>query len=69
MKNTIKLTTSQAITVQPSKAGGVTVELSTPHALHVLATHITLHLTPDQCGALIFALEQACEANETRAQG
>lgn len=67
MKTTIKLTTTKTLTVQPCKTGGVIVEINNPHALHVLASHVTLQLTPDQAGALIFALEQVCEANETAA--
>lgn len=62
MKTTIKLTTTKRLTVQPCKTGGVIVELDNPNALHVLASHITLQLTMDQAGALIFALEQAAEA-------
>lgn len=61
MKSTIKLTPSKSVTVQPCKLGGVTIDLG-PH------TEI-LSLTPDQCGALIFALEAACEANEVAAIG
>lgn len=61
MKSTIKLTPSKSVTVQPCKLGGVTIDLG-PH------TEI-LSLTPDQCGALIFALEAACEANEVAAMG
>ncbi len=53
MKSTIKLTPSKSVTVQPCKLGGVTIDLG-PH------TEI-LSLSPDQCGALIFALEAACE--------
>lgn len=64
MKSTIKLTTSKSITVQPCKTGGVIVELNNPHSLHVLAERMTMQLTPDQCGALLFAIEQAAEAAE-----
>lgn len=40
------------------------LEITNKAALHVLATQTTLHLTPDQCGALLFAIEQAAEAAE-----
>lgn len=66
MKTTIKLTTSTGLTVRPCKAGGVTIELTDrtgniPRLIHVM------HLTQDMAGALIFALEQACETNELAA--
>ena len=64
MKSTIKLTPSKAVCVQPCKQGGVVLEITNKAALHVLATQTTLHLTPDQCGALLFAIEQAAEAAE-----
>lgn len=63
MKSTIKLTPSKAVCVQPCKQGGVVLEITNKAALHVLATTTTLHLTPDQVGALLFALEQAAEAS------
>jgi hypothetical protein len=63
MKTTIKLTTSKAMTVQPCKTGGVILEVNNPHALHVLASNITIQLTPDQVGALIFALEMCIEGS------
>lgn len=62
MKSTIKLTPSKAVCVQPCKQGGVVLEITNRNALHVLATITTLHLMPDQCGALLFAIEQAAEA-------
>jgi ubiquinone biosynthesis protein Coq4 len=68
MKTTIKLTNTKRMTVQPCKTGGVIVEYTNPNALFVQAAFFTLQLTPDQAGALIFALEQACEANETANQ-
>jgi hypothetical protein len=62
MKSTIKLTPSKAVCVQPCKQGGVVLEITNKNALHVLATITTIHLTQDQCGALLFAIEQAAEA-------
>lgn len=63
MKTTIKLTHSKTLTVQPTKAGGVVVEF-----LPILSAvnDATLHLTQDQAGALIFALEQAAEAAQLK---
>jgi hypothetical protein len=71
MKTTIKLTTSKAMTVQPCKTGGVILEVNN---LPVLApvmlglsdekpSNITIKLTPDQVGALIFALEMCIEGS------
>lgn len=62
MKSTIKLTPSKAVCVQPCKQGGVVLEITNKNTLHVLATITTIHLTQDQCGALLFAIEQAAEA-------
>lgn len=61
MKTTVKLSQSIALTVLPCAAGGVMLEISpAPTASNVAA----FHLTPDQAGALIFALEQAAEASQ-----
>lgn len=64
MKTTIKLTTARKLTVQPCIPGGVTVELC--HGEGYTSTE-TLHLSADQCGALIFGIEQALEAENLRA--
>lgn len=66
MKSTIKVTTALSIVVEPCKAGGVFIQF--PWAGPSLQLEY-LVLTPDQCGALIFALEAACEANEVAAIG
>jgi hypothetical protein len=61
MKTTIKLTKSSHLTIEP---GGQGVRLG----LHGLQeTVAVLDLTPDQIGALIFALEVAEEAAQIAA--
>ncbi len=56
MKSTIKLTRQSNITVEPSTEG---VKLG----LHgILETVAVVNLTPDQIGALLFAIESAAEA-------
>jgi hypothetical protein len=64
MKTTIKLTQQSRMTVYPAKSGeGVQIAIE-----GIQETVAVLNLTPDMAGALIFALEQACEANETASQ-
>jgi len=55
MKTTVKLTQTIRATVSPTKTGGVLLELGGDEY------PVTFHLTPDQCGALIFGMEQALE--------
>lgn len=55
MRTTVKLTQTIRATVSPTKAGGVLLELGGDEH------PVTFHLTPDQCGALIFGMEQALE--------
>lgn len=63
MKSTIKLTKQSRLTVYPAKTGeGVHIAIE-----GIQETVAVLNLTPDMAGALIFALEQACEANELAA--
>ena len=64
MKTTIKLTLTTAFAVQPCKAGGVVIEYQDNfgEAFGGNCEALAWHLTPDQAGALIFALEQATEA-------
>lgn len=58
MKTTIKLTPGKSLTVEPcAKRGGVIATLGLE--LFGIKTSEAVHLTPDQCGALIFGLEQA----------
>ena len=59
MKTTIKLTTSTAMTIEPA-AGGVLLVIDANTGLPRHERFI--HLSQDQAGALIFALEQAAEA-------
>lgn len=60
MKTTIKMTPQSRMTVAPAKCGdGVQIAIE-----GIQETVAVLNLTPDMAGALIFALEQACEANE-----
>lgn len=57
MKTTIKLGGGKAVTVTPGARGGAMVEFSFG-GVSVGRDE----LTPDQCGALIFGIEQALEA-------
>lgn len=57
MKTTVKLSQAISATVSPTKAGGVLLEINGGYDCPV-----TFHLTPDQCGAFIFGMEQALEA-------
>lgn len=62
MKNTIKLTSTTALVVTPAhKAGLVFMGMERDKV-----GAESYYLTPDQVGALIFSLEQACEALEVR---
>lgn len=56
MKTTIKLGKAKAIVVKPSPRG-VAVEVTVAGVVLVCD-----HLTEDQCGALMFGIEQAIEA-------
>lgn len=58
MKTTIKLGASKSLTVEPcARLGGVLATVN----MNVFGVSMSeaIHLTPDQCGALIFGLEQA----------
>lgn len=58
MKTTIKLGASKSLTVEPcAKLGGVIATLNFSMFGHRNST--AMHLTPDQCGVLMFGLEQA----------
>lgn len=58
MKTTIKLGASKSLTVEPcAKRGGVIATLALE--MFGIKTSEAVHLSPDQCGALIFGLEQA----------
>ena len=64
MKNTIKLTSTTALVVTPAhKAGLIFMGLERDG----LGAE-SYYLTPDQVGALIFGLEQACADLEIRGQ-
>lgn len=64
MKTTIKITNAKRLIVEPcKKTGGVILE--TVQGLNFTSAE-PWHLTPDQCGALIFGLEQALEAHQER---
>ncbi len=61
MKSTIKLNKTREIVIQPSKVNPGHVSLIIEnHASAIGQWGVTL--TPDQVGALLFALEQAAEA-------
>lgn len=57
MKTTLKLSGGRALVVQPAAGQGVRVDLT--FAGVVVGGDV---LTPDQCGALLFGIEQAAEA-------
>lgn len=62
MKTTVKLTKRQSISVHPcTKRGGVVMEITTRNDSGAASVD-AYHLTPDQCGALLFGFEQAEEA-------
>lgn len=63
MKSTIKLSTAEAIVIEPGQGGGVKFS-ATVGGLAILARN----LTADQAGAAIFALEQAIEAAQIATQ-
>ena len=62
MKTTIKLTPLSAMTIAPCKGpqGGVIIEIENKLRAEQLTT---MHLTPDQVGAMLFGMEQAAEAS------
>ena len=61
MKTTIKLDAHRAIVVQPQAGGAVSISFIVGAVPTLSRT-----LTPDQCGVLLFGLEQAAEASEVR---
>jgi len=65
MKTTIKLTEQMFDKVTVTPRGGLAVIEAGPAPTK--SGSVVILLTPDQAGALIFALEQACEANELAA--
>lgn len=65
MMTTVKLSATRRIVVEP-REGGVMLELNRKEA-DGLNFQLYAVLTPDQCGALIFALEQACEVGQLSA--
>jgi hypothetical protein len=62
MKSTIKLDTCHSISIEPAAGDVVKVSLCTGFVPMIQKT-----LSRDAAGALIFALEQALEENETKA--
>lgn len=63
MKTTIKLTTDREMVIQPSKFTPGHVSVIFENRASAIG-QFGVTLTPDQLGALIFALEQAAEAAE-----
>lgn len=62
MRSTIKTGIGSSVTVEPSPNGARL-------GLHgILSTVAVMDMTPDQAGALIFALEMAIEVHEVRQQ-
>lgn len=64
MKTTIKLTPTKSLTVEPCKAGGILATVS--FSMFGVTSSEAMHLTPDQCGALLFGVEQALETSDQR---
>lgn len=65
MKTTIKLTAGKSLTVEPcTKRGGVIATIA--FEMFGIKSSESMHLTPDQCGALIFGLEEATPKDEKR---
>lgn len=65
MITTVKLSATRRIVVEP-REGGVMLEINRKDA-DGLNFQLYAVLTPDQVGAVIFALEQACEAAQVAA--
>lgn len=63
MIHTIKLDANKAIRLQPDNAGGVRIEVLT-HKIPI----INHTLTPDQAGAVLFAMEQIAEQQQRGAE-
>ena len=64
MKTTIKLTPGKSLTIEPcTKRGGVIATIA--FELFGIKSTEAMHLTADQCGVLLFAVEQA----STQGQG
>lgn len=66
MKTTVKLAKHQSISVSPC-IFGVRIEIKTCNA-DGAASVDAYNLTPDQCGALLFGIEQAAEVCRIKAE-
>ncbi len=66
MKTTVKISATRSIIIQPAQ-GGVSLQSVFVNPTGEVICNLLAVLTPDQAGALIFAIEQACEANEISA--
>lgn len=62
MKTTIKLTLTKSLTVEPCKEGGILATIS--FSMFGVTRSEALHLTTDQCGALLFGVEQALDVGQ-----
>lgn len=62
MKTTIKLSKGVSLTTAPNQAGGVLFSVTVAGVVVFSDT-----MTPDQCGAHIFGMEQALEAGQVAA--
>lgn len=58
MKTTVKLTPYKRIVIEPNKIGGINFEVICGQVGKITTSELH-QLTPDQAGALSFALEQA----------
>lgn len=65
MKTTIKADAGKALIIEPCKTGPGVEFTATLYGVRAGSKTAT----PDQCGALIFAVEQALEAQQTKAGG
>lgn len=63
MKTTIKAEGGKALIIEPSKQGGGVDITAMLYGVQIGKQSVT----PDQCGAFIFALEQALESQQTAA--
>ena len=61
MKTTVKTATGSAMVAPLENAGEIVLAL-----VHKTGEGFALVLTPDQCGALIFGMEQAMEVIDQR---
>jgi hypothetical protein len=66
MKTTVKVSRKKGITVLPTQNGRVLIGMDSCRGTMAETWEGFADLTPDQCGALIFGMEQALEVIDQR---